>query len=126
MAMALAAKLQLRPGQSVALVDAPGDFEGGDLADHPDAPEASADLVLVFVSDAQELGRRTGTVASAAARGALTWIAYPKAGKLGTDLNRDRVRVSLAEHGLDTVRQVALDDVWSALRLKLAIAPRPG
>ena len=45
-------------------------------------------------------------------------IAYPKAGKPGTDLNRDRVRERAAEHALDTVRQVALDDVWSALRLK--------
>jgi hypothetical protein len=44
----------------------------------------------------------------------------PKAGKLGTDLNRDRVRERVAEHGLATVRQVALDDVWSALRLKSA------
>jgi hypothetical protein len=84
------------------------------------AGAARADLVLVFVADGEELARRTATVASAAARGALTWIAYPKAGQLGTDLNRDRVRTSVAEHGLDTVRQVALDDVWSALRLKPA------
>ena len=35
---------------------------------------------------------------------------------LAGNLNRDRV----AEHGLDAVRQVALDDVWSALRLKSA------
>ena len=118
--MALAAKLQMRPGQSVALVDAPADFEGDDLADHPDAPEATADLVLVFTSDGEALAGRAGTLASAAVRGALTWIAYPKAGKLGTDLNRDRVRARVAEHGLATVRQVALDDVWSALRLKPA------
>jgi hypothetical protein len=118
--MALAAKLQMRPEHSLALVNAPPGFDGGDLADHPEAPDARADLVLVFVSHGEELDGRTGTLASAAARGALTWIAYPKAGKLGTDLNRDRVRVRVAEHGLDTVRQVALDDVWSALRLKSA------
>jgi hypothetical protein len=116
--VAPAAKLQMRPDQSVSLVNAPADFDGGDLADHPDAPEATADLVLVFVSDAEELARLIGIVASAAARGALTWIAYPKAGRVGTDLNRDRVRGRVAEHGLDTVRQVALDEVWSALRVK--------
>src|SRR3954449_3349882 len=108
----------MRPGQSLALLSAPVEFDGGDLADHPDAPEAAADLVLVFASDGNNLTARTGILAAAAARGALTWIAYPKAGKLGTDLNRDRVRSRVAEHGLDTVRQVALDDVWSALRLK--------
>jgi hypothetical protein len=116
--MGQAGKLQLRPDQSAALVNAPPDFDGGDLADHPYAPEAGADLVLVFVADGDELTGRTETLASAASRGALTWIAYPKAGKLGTDLNRDRVRERVAEIGLDTVRQVALDDVWSALRLK--------
>jgi hypothetical protein len=41
--MALAAKLQMRPDQSVALVNAPADLGGDDLADHPDAPEARAD-----------------------------------------------------------------------------------
>ena len=39
-------------------------------------------------------------------------------GQLGTDLNRDRIRESIV--GLDTVRQVAIDNVWSALRLKPA------
>ena len=118
--MALAAKLQMRPDQSVALVNAPADFDPGDLGGHPDAPEARADLVLVFASDGKELNARTGSLTSAATRGALAWIAYPKAGQLGTDLNRDRVRASVVEHGLDTVRQIALDDVWSALRLKSA------
>ena len=116
--MALAAKLQMRPEQSVALVNAPADFEPGDLGAHPKAPDARADLVLVFTRDGNEVEARAGTLADAAARGALTWIAYPKAGQLDTDLNRDRVRERAAEHGLQTVRQVALDDVWSALRLK--------
>jgi len=118
--MALAAKLQLRPDQSVALVDTPTGFEPDDLVDHPDAPGASADLVLVFVTDGDALTAQTEALSAAAARGALTWIAYPKAGQLGTDLSRDRVRERVTEHGLDTVRQVALDDVWSALRLKTA------
>jgi len=38
--------------------------------------------------------------------------------QLGTDLNRDIIG-ELAPHvGLDPVRQVALDDIWSALRLR--------
>jgi hypothetical protein len=118
--VALARKLQLRPDQSLALVDAPADFDRDDLADHAEVPESRADLVLAFARDSGELRARTAKLRSAAERGALTWVAYPKAGQLGTDLNRDRVRESVAEHGLDTVRQVALDDVWSALRLKAA------
>ena len=116
--MALAAKLQLRPGQSVALVDPPAGFEGDDLAERDTATPAKADLVLVFAADGRQLARGTKTLASAAQRGALTWVAYPKAGRLGTDLNRDRLRELVLQNGLDTVRQVALDDTWSALRLK--------
>ena len=49
---------------------------------------------------------------------ALTWIAYPKAGQLGTDLNRDSVAEILSAEGVRPVRQIAVDDVWSALRLR--------
>ena len=116
--MALTAKLQLKSGGSVALVDAPEGFEDDDLAKRPIASPAKADLVLVFARDSTRLGHRAKTLGDAATRGALTWVAYPKAGQLGTDLNRDRVRERVLEHGLDTVRQVALDELWSALRLK--------
>ncbi|MBW3554321.1 MAG: hypothetical protein KY466_12455 [Gemmatimonadetes bacterium] len=48
----------------------------------------------------------------------LAWIAYPKAGQLRTDLNRD-VRAAGA-HGLKGLRQIAIDEVWSALRFRPA------
>jgi hypothetical protein len=50
----------------------------------------------------------------------LAWIAYPKAGQLGTDLNRDILARSLTGRGVRPVRQVAIDDVGSALRFRLA------
>jgi hypothetical protein len=40
-----------------------------------------------------------------------------KARQLGTDLNR-RVRDELQTSALDTVRRIAVNDVWSALRLR--------
>jgi hypothetical protein len=45
-------------------------------------------------------------------------VAYPKAGQLGTDINRDTLAASLTDRGAQPVRQVALDDVWSALRFR--------
>ena len=54
----------------------------------------------------------------AARRDALAWVAYPKAGQLGTDLNRDRLAGLLAERNVRAVRQVSIDDVWSALRFR--------
>ncbi len=44
----------------------------------------------------------------------MAWIAYPTAGKLGTDLNRD-ILVRLAEQrGIQPVRQIAINETWSA------------
>ena len=57
-------------------------------------------------------------IVKAAASDRLTWVAYPKSGQLGTDLNRDTLAASMIEHGVQPVRQVALDDVWSALRVR--------
>jgi hypothetical protein len=51
-------------------------------------------------------------------RDGLAWIAYPKAGQLGTDLNRDILWKHLLASGVQGVRQIALDETWSALRFR--------
>ena len=51
---------------------------------------------------------------------AILWVAYPKGGQLGTDLTRDVLAELVKAHGVQPVRQVSLDDVWSALRLRPA------
>ncbi len=119
--MDLAGKLQLKPGQSVAVVNQPGDAQLDLGSDHPvgDDPD-QADAVIVFATDRAELGRLTDRFVAPASRDALTWVAYPKAGQLGTDLNRDVLAELVKTQGVQPVRQVALDDVWSALRLRPA------
>jgi hypothetical protein len=108
----LLGKLQVKPGRSIAVVGGvPEGSDDWDLTTDLD----TADAVLVYVSNAAELSAAMAQLQSVAGRGALCWVAYPKGGQLGTDLNRDRIRESLV--GLDTVRQVSIDDVWSALRL---------
>lgn len=44
------------------------------------------------------------------------WVAYPKGNR--ADINRDSLWPILAEHGLRPIGQVAVDDVWSALRFR--------
>jgi hypothetical protein len=113
----LAEKLQLKQGQTIAVADVPAGIE-------LDVPRASgveqAEGLLVFVPARDRFGPAVPKLQAVAARGGLAWIAYPKAGKLGTDLNRDVLREALAADGLDTVRQIAIDDTWSALRVKAA------
>jgi len=116
--MAVSSKLQVKAGQRVLVEGLP---QGVDLeldqAQRHDDP-ASADAVILFVATAAELGQRGDNVVQAAKRDALAWVAYPKAGKLGTDLNRDSLARLMTERGVQPVRQVAIDDVWSALRFR--------
>jgi hypothetical protein len=116
----LAGKLQLKPGQAVSIVNAPAD-DALDLAEHPVAAGvAEADAVVVYCTNQAELEQLRDDVVSPARRGAVTWVAYPKARQLGTDLTRDVLAELVRAHGVQPVRQVSLDDVWSALRLRPA------
>jgi hypothetical protein len=114
--MDMAAKLQLRPGQTLFIGGRPANL----IAELPGGVDdaETADALIVFCKHSTALGPWRRQLVSAAARDALVWVAYPKAGQQGTDLNRDRLWQLLAADGLRPVRQIAVDDVWSALRFK--------
>lgn len=115
--MDIAAKLQIKPGTAVAAVAVPAD--GPDLSGlGTPAEPGQAGAVIAFAHKIGELSGPARPAIEAAQQDKLAWIAYPKAGKLGTDLNRDVLAAALASHGIRPVRQVALDDVWSALRFR--------
>jgi hypothetical protein len=112
----LSKKLQLAPGQPVAVRAAPENVDLGDLALDPEGT-----AVLAFLLMRADLDGPDGAAALAAAReDRLSWIAYPKGGALGTDLNRDRLAAAATERGARPVRQIAIDGTWSALRLRPA------
>jgi len=117
--MDLSAKLQIKPGQRVATVAGTDDVPSVAPAELTGPPDA-ADVVVAFVRAKAELDTVAGPAIEAALRDKLAWIAYPKAGQLGTDLNRDILAKSLAGRGVQPVRQIAIDDVWSALRFRPA------
>ncbi len=107
--MSLAAKLQLK--SPVQVLHQPSDV---DLGDVPRADDASGALgFAVMAADMDWLD----AVFDAARRDDAAWIAYPKAKKLGTDLNRDTLWKALPE-GIRPVRQISIDDTWSAMRLR--------
>ena len=116
--MDVSAKLQIKPGQRIATVGMPGDvppIAGESAAETPEA----ADVVVAFVRSKAELATAVPAI-DAARRDKLAWIAYPKAGKLGTDLSRDLLSAALVGEGVQPVRQIAIDEVWSALRFRPA------
>jgi hypothetical protein len=108
------ALLQVPPGATTA---------AGAAATTRDDP-AGADAVLVFLARASDLdGAGVAALLAAVREDRLAWVAYPKAGQLGTDVNRDTLHRAFGERGAKTVRQVAIDATWSALRLRPPVAP---
>jgi hypothetical protein len=115
------AKLQIKPGQRVAVLAGPGDVPPVVAPDaNPPAGPGAADAVIAFARKRGELDSVAGPAVEAARQDRLAWIAYPKAGKLGTDLNRDVLAALLSARGVQPVRQVAIDETWSALRFRPA------
>lgn len=117
----LADKLQIKPGQRVAVIAEPAGSPvalpaGCELVTDP----AEADVVIAFVERRAEAAAGAGPALAAGRQDRLAWVAYPKAGQRGTDLNRDTLAAVLSGHGVRPVRQVAIDDVWSALRFRPA------
>lgn len=115
--MELTEKLQIKPGQSVAVLNPPAGVTLS--AGTSDGQPPGADAVIGFAVRRDDLDK-LGPVIGAARADRLAWIGYPKGGKLGTDLNRDRLVQALAAHGIQPVRQVSIDDTWSALRFRPA------
>lgn len=113
--MTLAKRLNLKPGMKLRVFAKPHDV---DLDDLHTTSSKSADAILLFVRDLAELDEMAGPVVELALRDGLAWIAYPKAGQLGTDLNRDILWKHLLASGVQGVRQIALDETWSALRFR--------
>ena len=113
--MDVSSKLQLKPGQSVAVLNAPPGLVLPDVV--AAASAADADAVVAFVVRQDDLGSAEQAVAAARAD-RLAWIGYPKGGQLGTDLNRGRLATALAGQGVRPVRQVSIDGTWSVLRLR--------
>lgn len=119
--MSLARKLQIKDGQTIAVLRRPDgldlDLDPAEVVDQP-GPTGAA---LVFVRSRADIERpEVETVLAAARHDRLAWVAYPKAGKLGTDINRDSLATLLSQRGVRPVRQIALDDTWSALRFRPA------
>jgi hypothetical protein len=84
-----------------------------------DAPVSAVDAVLLFVNGLDEANRLMPQAIAAVKSEGLLWVAYPKGSSgVKTDVNRDRLWQALEPTGWRPVRQVALDENWSAMRFR--------
>jgi len=75
-----------------------------------------ADTAVLFAPSAASLEATLADHAADLGAPAALWIAYPKAGQ--SDLKRDTLWPMLRPYGLRPISQIAIDDVWSALRFR--------
>jgi hypothetical protein len=75
---------------------------------------------LGFVTRQSEVDALAGPLAARALGDATVWFAYPKSTskKYKCDFNRDTGWDALKALGFDSVRVVAIDEDWSALRFR--------
>src|SRR3982750_3886272 len=102
----------------VALVGEPADQRP--LYEELDRTSAKADAVVVYASAAKEMPALLSRARKLLGAGARLWVAYPKAKKLGTDLNRDSLWKLMEPEGFEGVRLVSLDETWSAMMFRKA------
>ena len=105
-------------GGTVALVGAPAGYDklfDGSPAKVSTRGSAPAETVLVFASDEGQLKKALPAVRARIAPGGNLWVAYRKGQK---DLHRDTLGKLMTAAGFEPVALVAVDETWSALRVK--------
>ena len=80
-----------------------------------DGPEG-ASTAVAFADDSASARRILDRHNKSLAASAVFWVACPKANR--ADINRDSLWLILADYGFRPISQVAIDDVWSALRFR--------
>jgi hypothetical protein len=122
----LVKKLQIKPGQQVAILNAPTGYikNLGDLPEGvklKEQPTGTFDFVQLFVKDSADLNRYANKAIRAVKHDGMLWICYPKgSSKVKSDLNRDVIWDLVKESGFLGVSLISVDDVWSAMRFRPA------
>lgn len=119
-------KLNIKDQRSIAVLNAPESFETeisalSDVAvSRKLGKGAKVDFGIAFVATQKQLDEASATLAAAAEGDAILWLAYPKSTskRYKCEFNRDGGWNVLGDAGFEGVRQVAIDEDWSALRFR--------
>jgi hypothetical protein len=119
-------KLNLKQQREILVVNAPSSFEsevaalkGVTVLRDPGKAKA-VHFALAFATKQAEVDALSRILTVKAAGDALLWFAYPKgtSRQYKCEFNRDTGWNAMRSAGFDTVRQVAIDEDWSALRFR--------
>jgi hypothetical protein len=119
-------KLNLGSHDEIVVLNAPDSFEaelgrlkGVKILRDPKSPKA-VKFGLAFAVAQAQLDRYSKILAAAAEGDALLWFAYPKgtSKRYTCEFNRDSGWGVIRGAGFESVRMVAIDEDWSALRFR--------
>lgn len=119
-------KLNLTGQREIVVIGAPEGFEPELASLEGVAVRRSLDDVtrvqfsLAFVTRQEQIDALAGQIAARVEGDAVIWFAYPKGSskRYRCDFNRDTGWEALGAAGYEPVRQVAIDEDWSALRFR--------
>lgn len=118
-------KLRIKPGCKIAILNSPAGYLSS-LSGSLEAVvvdqelDGEYDLIHALFSHLSPLESQIEGLKSTLMENGILWISYPKqSAKQDTDLNRDILRKSLMNQGLEAVSQISIDDTWSALGFKI-------
>jgi hypothetical protein len=109
------------------VVEAPVEFdhhlrelEPSVVVDVEPAAGTSYDFAIAFVRSTADVSRLVPAIVPRIGTNPGLWFAYPKKSspRYRSDLTRDAGWQSLGAFGFEPVRQVAIDENWSALRFR--------
>lgn len=126
----LVQKLGIKPGFSVAFINAPEDFASNlglteDVTVRTRASARDLDFILLFVKNRADLSRSFLVQAARIKPNGMMWISWPKkTSGVKTDLTENVVRDIGLAAGLVDVKVCAVDDVWSGLKFVYRVKDR--
>jgi hypothetical protein len=119
-------KLQIKPKTRLLFINPPEDYLQSmgalpvEVTILPADSGESADFIQVFVKNGGELVEAFTALKGRIAKNGALWVCYYKGtSKYKTDINRDSIWPVATTYGLQPVRQIAIDEDWSALRFKV-------
>src|SRR5262249_36976726 len=117
-------KLQMKSGRTVLFVNKPAGYDKlmGKLPKDVMVADGSekADVIQLFVESRSRLESDLPKVKRRLNAGGMSWMTYPKlTSQKKADINRDTIAEFAAGIGLEGVAICAIDEDWSALRLKV-------
>lgn len=112
-------------GKAVLVLNAPVSYEETTTAFEgrvdKEVVEEKYEFVQVFGTSNEEVSTLSKSVVHVLGEDGLLWLCYPKKSSKvykGSDCSRDTVAKVLANEGFEPVRNVAIDEDWSALRFR--------